>query len=141
MPRYVLLYHACPPNYERTSHWDFMLEEGDVLRTWALCQLPRDWHSAHARTRALHRDCPQQSSTNEVEAQQLGDHRLAYLELEGPLSGNCGEVSRVAAGNYVRPQIATDSWVVELAHDLAGTATLKRVTTQGAWKLEFTPAI
>src|SRR5262249_30880783 len=100
MPRFVLLYHDCPPGYERPSHWDFMLETGDVLRTWAVEQLPRDWSSAHARTSAVYPNCPAIATSNDVTAVRLGDHRREYLELEGPLTGGRGSVTRVAAGTH-----------------------------------------
>ena len=100
MPRFVLLYHDCPPDYVRPSHWDFMLETGDVLRTWALEQLPADWQAAHARTAAAYPNCPAIATANEVAAEQLGDHRHNYLELEGAISGGRGTVVRVAAGTY-----------------------------------------
>jgi hypothetical protein len=139
MPRYVLLYHECPPTYERTSHWDFMLEDGDVLRTWALPQLPRNWHVAHARTRAIHPDCSQLSKSNEVVAEPLANHRLAYLELEGLLSGNRGEVSRVATGNYSGSQTPDKKWRVSLAGELTGRVTLARPAGEGTWRLEIMP--
>lgn len=100
MPRFVLLYHDCPAGYERPSHWDFMLETGDVLRTWALNQLPCNWQAAHARTAAAHAYCPAIATANEVVAEQLGDHRPDYLDLEGPLSGGRGTVVRIATGTY-----------------------------------------
>src|SRR4051812_30569755 len=100
MPQFVLLYHDCPPNYERRSHWDFMLESGDVLRTWALERLPRDWQTARSRTSAVHPNCPCLAVDSSVAAVQLRDHRRDYLELEVPLSGNRGTVVRVAAGTY-----------------------------------------
>lgn len=34
------------------------------------------------------------------DAEQLADHRLAYLEYEGPVSGNRGQVTRWDAGQY-----------------------------------------
>src|SRR5687768_6367400 len=58
MPRFVLLYHECPPDYVRESHWDFMLEAAGVLRTWAVAKLPRSWRAAWEKTAALHPDCP-----------------------------------------------------------------------------------
>jgi hypothetical protein len=100
MPRFVLLYHDSPASYERPSHWDVMHETGEVLRTWALEQIPRDWQAAHARTVATYANCLAIAASNEVAAHQLGDHRRDYLELEGPLSGGRGTVVRVAAGTY-----------------------------------------
>ena len=114
MPRFVLLYHDCPPNYERASHWDFMLESGDVLRTWALERLPRDWQAAHSRTVGAYPNCPPLSPDNTVAAMQLGDHRRDYLELEGPLSGDRGTVMRVAAGTYRSEHESPGDWRVVL---------------------------
>src|SRR5262249_34007473 len=100
MPRFVLLYHDCPAGYERPSPWDFMLEPGDVLCTWALEQLPCDWPLAHSLTAAVHPNCPAIARSSEVAAVRLGDHRRDYLELEGPLSRGRGTVVRAAAGVY-----------------------------------------
>ncbi len=101
MPRFVLLYHECPPSYEHPSHWDLMLEAGEALRTWALLQLPSAWHEVHAATTALHANCPLPSRENVVPAEQLADHRLTYLEYEGPVSGKRGCVKRIDAGTFV----------------------------------------
>jgi hypothetical protein len=100
MPRFVLLYHDCPPSYPRPSHWDFMLDSGDTLRTWALPQLPSAWHVAHAFTAANYPNCPELAVGNQVSARQLGSHRRDFLEFEGPLSGNRGSVCRVAEGTF-----------------------------------------
>src|SRR6476659_239931 len=124
MPRFVLLYHDCPPHYERASHWDFMLESGDVLRTWALERLPRDWQVAFARTSPVHPNCPLLAADNTVAALQLGDHRRDYLELEGPLSGNRGIVMRVAAGTYRSEHESPDDWRVALTGDVLAACVL-----------------
>ena len=115
MPRFVLLYHDCPPNYERPSHWDLMLESGDVLRTWALEQLPRDWQAAYSRTAATYPNCPTLAVDNSVAALQQGDHRRDYLQLEGPLSGGRGLAVRVALGTYRSESKYSDSWHIVLA--------------------------
>src|SRR3954465_11888374 len=117
MPRFVLLYHDCPPSYERPSHWDFMLESGDVLRTWAIERLPRGWQAAHARTIAAHPSCPLLSAESSVAATQLGDHRRDYLEKEGLVSGNRGTVMRVAAGTYRNEHESPGDWRVVLTSD------------------------
>jgi hypothetical protein len=75
VPRFVLLEHDWP-----THHFDLMLEAGDVLRTWRLQDRPK----------------PNQT----VNAERIGDHRLVYLEYEGPVSGSRGSVVRVDAGEY-----------------------------------------
>jgi surface antigen len=74
MPRYVILEHDHPH-----LHWDFMIEAGGVLRTWRLAEPP-------APGRA-------------VAAEPLPDHRLVYLDYEGPVSGGRGCVKRWDAGS------------------------------------------
>jgi hypothetical protein len=75
MPRYVILEHDWP-----TRHWDFMLEVGGVLQTWRLPTPP----AAHV----------------EMPAEKTFDHRLMYLDYEGPISGDRGSVVRWDAGSY-----------------------------------------
>jgi hypothetical protein len=74
-PRFVLLEHRW-----QGVHWDFMLEHGDALRTWAVDE-----------PIVIGVDLP---------ARALPDHRRIYLEYEGEVSGNRGTVRRVAAGVY-----------------------------------------
>jgi DNA polymerase Ligase (LigD) len=75
MPRFVLLEHVWGG-----THWDFMLESGDLLRTWAI-------------------DAPVVAG-QDLPARALGDHRPIYLEYEGPVSGNRGMVRRIDSGAY-----------------------------------------
>jgi hypothetical protein len=100
MPRFVLLYHDCPPDYVRASHWDLMLEAGDVLRTGALAALPRSWGVWRERTAAQFPACAAVAGGEEIAAVALGDHRRHYLEFEGEVSGGRGRVVRVARGEY-----------------------------------------
>src|SRR5262245_11174038 len=80
MPRYVILRHETPKSDRAPIHWDFMLESDGILRTWALAELP-----------VLQR---------EIAADELADHRLAYLDYEGPISGDRGTVTQWDAGEY-----------------------------------------
>jgi hypothetical protein len=75
MPRFVILDHDWPHR-----HWDFMLEAGGVLRTWRLAAPPEP-------------GCA-------IAAEPLADHRLAYLEYEGPLTGDRGRVVRWDRGEF-----------------------------------------
>lgn len=75
MPRFVVLTHNHP-----FEHWDFMLEAGRTLRTWRLLQ-PAD-------------------ADGPVEAEPLPDHRIDYLNYEGPVSRDRGEVRRWDRGQY-----------------------------------------
>jgi len=138
MPRFVLLFHACPGARPRPSHWDLMLERGEVLRTWALAQLPRDW----APLVATSANSPAPAHTNAVSAEPLGDHRPAYLEFEGPLSGSRGHVTRVEAGTFVIHEESPDRWeVIATGEVLRGRITLSR-SAPGAdrWQLAYWPA-
>ncbi len=74
MPRFVILEHDWPQ-----LHWDLMLETAEVLRTWRLAAPP---------------------GTGAVEAEPAFDHRLVYLDYEGPVSGGRGTVRRWDHGDY-----------------------------------------
>jgi hypothetical protein len=76
MPRFVILEHDHP----RGRHFDFMLEFGDVLKTWAIGETP--------------------SIGVEQIAERLPDHRSAYLDYEGPVSGDRGTVAQWDHGEY-----------------------------------------
>ncbi len=80
MPRFAILRHETPPDYGRPTHWDLMLEMGNVLRTWALEHEP--------------------DSQAVIVAESLPDHRLDYLSYEGPVSRNRGWVTRWDSGDY-----------------------------------------
>jgi len=75
MPRFVILTHDHP-----FPHWDFMLEQKDSLWTWRLLGPP--------------------DSAGPIPAEPLPNHRLAYLDYEGSVSGNRGTVSRWDTGTY-----------------------------------------
>jgi hypothetical protein len=103
MPRFVILRHDGPQG----THFDFMLEVGDVLKTWALPRPPEDGA--------------------EMQCEALADHRSAYLDYEGPISGGRGSVTRWDRGDYTLGQQSDAQWVVELVGEkLTGEATLRR---------------
>jgi hypothetical protein len=137
MPRFVLLYHHCPPHYERPSHWDLMLEAGQMLRTWSLPQLPCDWKASRTQTAASYPDCPPIADGNTISAEQLGDHRLDYLEKEGRLTGDRGAVSRIDAGTYDSEAKIPDRWTLTLAGgNWTGRITLQQTVAGGSrWML------
>ncbi|WP_158265315.1 DNA polymerase ligase N-terminal domain-containing protein [Blastopirellula marina] len=80
MPRFVLLHHRTPPHAAKPDHYDLMLEDGDVLKTFTLWQLP--------------------DLSGPVTALADFDHRLAYLDYEGPVSNDRGEVAQADAGTF-----------------------------------------
>lgn len=75
MPRFVLLEHRWDG-----VHYDVMIEIGGALRTWAV-----DGPIAPGR---------------DIPARALPDHRPIYLDYEGPISGDRGEVVRLDRGTY-----------------------------------------
>ena len=98
MPRFVVLGHRW-----NGVHFDVMLERGSVLRTWAI-------------------DAPIVPQTPQ-RARSLPDHRLIYLDYEGPISGGRGEVRRIFEGTYNVVVWSDDRVVVDLASDqLSGCA-------------------
>jgi hypothetical protein len=129
MPRYVLLFHECPPGFERPSHWDLMLEAEDRLRTWSLPQLPRGWEAAQAATALEFPACAPTSLETAVVATRLADHRIDYLHEEGPLSGNRGQVWRIDAGTYEAIAENPQAWTLALTGGLVhGEVTLQDST-------------
>ena len=105
MPRFVILRHEVPPSHERGLHWDFMLECGGVLRTWSLAAEP--------------------AAFVPILAQPLADHRLAFLEYEGPLSGGRGMVSRWDSGEFDWLQNTVGVAVLLRGARIRGTATME----------------
>ena len=115
MPRFVVLRHESP----RGLHWDLMLESGEVLKTWALPAPP--------------------ASSKPLIVEALSDHRRAYLDYEGPISGDRGEVARWDSGSYRLERQSETQWVVQLKGEhIAGLATLDRLSeTIDQWRLEL----
>lgn len=111
MPRYVILRHELPDDSPRASHWDFMLEQGDVLATWEL-------HSPLS---------PGQT----VIATQLPDHRRAYLDYEGDVSGGRGRVACWDRGRFETIEHRDGLWTLRLAGDrIQGVMEIKVDPTQ-----------
>jgi hypothetical protein len=110
MPRFVLLEHRW-----NGVHWDLMLEatDGRTLHTWAI-------------------DAPVVSGVD-LPARRLPDHRVAYLEYEGAVSGGRGSVRRVDAGEYERVEWTAERVQVRLVGaQLVGLAVLRAVSTGDA---------
>lgn len=89
MPRYVILEHDWPH-----LHWDLMLEVDGVLQTWRLAEPPTRNHP--------------------VAAERISDHRLAYLEYEGEVSGGRGRVKRWEGGVYEVIRMTNDECLIQV---------------------------
>jgi len=110
MPRFALLTHDHP-----FPHWDFLIETGPACRTWRLRLSP---------------DTP-----GPIAAEPLADHRLMYLDYEGPVSGNRGEVAQWDAGEYNGSTSGTDLDLTIRGRRLNGTVRL--LERSGDWTWEF----
>ncbi|MCH2114474.1 MAG: hypothetical protein MK171_06140 [Pirellulales bacterium] len=69
-----------------------MLESGGTLQTWELRELPALW-AQQCGVEAV-------TDSNTVPVVRLPDHRLAYLDYEGPLTDDRGDVHRCDSGTY-----------------------------------------
>ncbi len=111
MPRYVLLEHDHP-----ALHWDLMLEAGESLHTWRLAKMP--------------------VTGDVLPALRIGEHRLAYLDYEGPVSGDRGSVRRCDAGTFEWLELNEQLIVVRMEGGrLAGLLRLER-SDGDAWLLQ-----
>jgi hypothetical protein len=114
MPRFVILTHDHP-----FMHWDFFLEQGEVLRGWRLAHAP-----------ALELTIP---------ATAQADHRKLYLDYEGPVSGDRGTVLRWDAGTF--------EWIEQRTHFVTLQITGKRIrgrvelkhVSEDNWLCNFLP--
>ncbi len=83
-----------------------MLEFGGMLRTWAL----RDEPTADRR----------------IAARALADHRLAYLDYEGPVCGGRGTVSQWDGGTFEIVEVHNDLVAARLrGRKLVGRAVIE----------------
>ena len=115
MPRFVILTHDFPE-----LHWDLMLEQGEVLRTWRLAERP--------------------VAGMLIEAEALANHRRHYLDYEGPVSGGRGSVTRFASGNYVVEQETAFELRIRLVCEGLPPVALLRQLAGGKWSVEFISA-
>ncbi|GAA4435418.1 DNA polymerase ligase N-terminal domain-containing protein [Bremerella cremea] len=103
MPRFAILHHRTPSHACKPDHYDLLLEDGDVLKTFTLWEFPL---------------------VNEpTDAIPDFDHRMMYLDYEGPISGDRGEVTQADRGSF--------AWVIREANqievELAGATLVGRL--------------
>lgn len=104
--RFVVLRHT-----DRCGvHFDLMIESGDHLAAW----------------RCL--ESPESSGGQGQPCDQLGDHRRLYLDYEGPISGDRGEVTRHDEGSCEVRRSGEEGWeVVFYGRYLKGPHSLRRL--------------
>jgi hypothetical protein len=113
VPRFVVLEHDHP-----YLHWDFLMEVGDHLRGWRLAEPPR----AGACILAV----------------AVADHRLTYLDYEGPVSAGRGTVQRWDTGTFDSDAVGEDHvHIIVAGSRIEGAVILERVDQTG-WSATFT---
>jgi hypothetical protein len=113
--RFVILMHDHP-----FVHWDLMLEADGVLRTWRLLAAP--------------------AADRIIGAEALPDHRLHYLEYEGPVSGGRGKVIRWDGGRHETRQTPQET-IATIASDRLGSGRIEltRSADEDRWTFVFHP--
>ncbi len=134
MARFVILRHDVSSGLDRTEHghFDWMFEIGSALRTWATDVVAID------------------ALQTWVDAAALADHRTAYLDFEGEISGDRGRVSRVALGTFELTENSSDrfdanlSWA-DVGRDAVENPVQRRLLierlreepSEGSWRLRL----
>ena len=105
-------------------HYDLMLAHGDALATWELLSCPVGMKVGEA-----------------LPARKLPDHRTAYLDYEGPVSGERGSVSRLERGSYELLVQIGERWEFRLeGSEIRVRYELRRGAPQGeSWALRRLP--
>lgn len=102
--RFVILKHVSGVASKSTfvTHFDWMFEYESTLRTWATAVSefnPPRWCPGKR---------PLPADLIQVDCDRLADHRLAYLEYEGRISGDRGSVTKREQGTFAIVQSSLD---------------------------------
>lgn len=119
MPRFAVLEHDSPEGL----HWDLLVEWDAAARTWRLPSPP------------AMPDAPA-GSNEQTACVALADHRLRYLDYEGPISGGRGTVRRWDAGTYRLVEDAPGRLVIDCwGQRIEGRWILEQVPqSPGGWR-------
>lgn len=93
MARFVIQEHQ---RRGEQTHWDLMLEQGDVLKTFRL-NLP-----------------PKEIPKSPALATPIADHETRFLSYEGPVNQGLGAVRIVEQGSYFTQSLAATNWRLSL---------------------------
>lgn len=121
--RFALLFHRVPPADPRSDHYDLLLEIPGTLLSWELSVKPF-----------------QQDGT--TIGRQLPNHRLLYLDYQGPLTGNRGQVEQVFVGELQwQTQPAADTSPLQAVVTVHETDWLLQLSTESqagnSWLVEW----
>ena len=114
--RFVILLHTG----HGADHMDLMIEQPRALATWQIEGTP-----------------PAGPLTTPLAAKALPDHRLAYLDYEGPVSAGRGQVQRIDSGPCEVLKCESGLWEVRFEGKvLSGLWRLCRQSEKDQWRLE-----
>ena len=117
------------------AHCDFLLEGPAAAETWQFLDDPATLMPSPASEAGEKRARPQApEKILEIPAKKIQDHRLMYLDYEGPLSGGRGSVRQLDKGTYEMIARSANSLEFRLAgRVMKGTFLLQHA--QGQWIL------
>jgi bifunctional non-homologous end joining protein LigD len=114
MPGFVVQRHD---RQGQPTHWDLMLEQGDVLKTFRLDRPPVD------------------VLTDAVSAVAIADHPVRFLTYEGSVNQGLGCVQIAEKGTYRTTLLTQEFWDAEMEGTiLRGRFRLSHVQAEG-WRL------
>lgn len=113
--RFVVLLHTLRTG----AHFDLMIQNADRLATWKF------------------EDFPGGSNADPQSCTRLAEHRPLYLDYEGPVSNDRGDVIRQDSGGCRARILTEDHWTVEFfGARLTGRYELRRVSPESdEWSL------
>ena len=137
MPRMVILKHVFPePDADipgakdriaqdgirkSANHWDLMLEHPSesTLMTWAL-------------------ESPPEAGL-QISATQIANHRLKYLEYEGPISNDRGSVARIFESSFEWGEFTKQRIVIRLDSERFSKIEIL-LQSESNWSVQFSKA-
>ncbi|MCB9853118.1 MAG: hypothetical protein H6819_08480 [Phycisphaerales bacterium] len=117
--RFVVLFHAHPTEGD---HYDLLIETDAALASWRVL------------------DRPESATTNRsIACIQIPDHRREYLDYEGPVSGDRGDVKQHDAGHCATSPLDAPRIAIRFAGKvLKGDFVLERDEEQtNQWRLRL----
>lgn len=117
--RFVVLRHVTRGD----AHYDLMIDLGHALATWKTAQPPET------------------AGDHGLACEQIADHRRAYLDYEGPISGDRGSVTQHDRGTCRIESSTEERWVVSFEGErLRGPHELVRGGQgESDWRLRALP--
>jgi hypothetical protein len=113
--QFVILEHT----QNRQVHWDFMVENVDVLETWRLDSPPDKLPGCNCN------------------AVKIFDHPLRFLSYEGPVNQGAGTVKSVESGTYMLLEESRNSKRLELKGKILKGRCILTHVEEDRWEISF----